>query len=88
MYKVELAETAIKSLKKIDKQIAGLILSWIEKNLNHCENPRLFGKGLSGNKKGVWRYRIGDYRVLAHIQSEHLFIIQIESGHRREVYER
>lgn len=43
--------------------IRELIYSWISKNLDNCENPRIFGKALIGNSKGKWKYRIGDYRL-------------------------
>ena len=87
MYKVEYAPLAIKQLKKMDKHISALIIGWIEKNLVGCENPRQYGKGLVANRSGEWRYRIGDYRILADIQDDKLIILIITVGHRREVYD-
>lgn len=87
MYKVEYAPLAIKQLKKMDKHISALIIGWIEKNLVGCENPRQYGKGLVANRSGEWRYRIGDYRILADIQDDKLVILIITVGHRREVYD-
>ena len=87
MYKVEYAPLAIKQLKKLDKHISALIIGWIEKNLVGCENPRQYGKGLVANRSGEWRYRIGDYRILADIQDDKLVILIITVGHRREVYD-
>ncbi len=87
MYKVEYAPLAIKQLKKLDKHISALIIGWIEKNLVDCENPRQYGKGLVANRSGEWRYRIGDYRILADIQDDKLVILIITVGHRREVYD-
>ena len=87
MYKVEYTSLAIKQLKKIDKHISALIIGWIEKNLVGCENPRQYGKGLVANRNGEWRYRIGDYRILADIQDDKLVILIITVGHRREVYD-
>ena len=87
MYKVEYAPLAIKQLKKMDKHISALIIGWIEKNLVDCENPRQYGKGLVANRSGEWRYRIGDYRILADIQDDKLVILIITVGHRREVYD-
>lgn len=86
MYKVEYAPLAIKQLKKLDKHISALIIGWIEKNLVDCEDPRQYGKGLVANRSGEWRYRIGDYRILADIQDDKLVILIITVGHRREVY--
>ena len=84
---MEYAPLAIKQLKKMDKHISALIIGWIEKNLVDCENPRQYGKGLVANRSGEWRYRIGDYRILADIQDDKLVILIITVGHRREVYD-
>ena len=69
-YKVEYTEQAIKELKKIDKHTQFFILAWIEKNLVDCENPRQHGKGLTANRSGEWRYRVGDYRIIAEIEDD------------------
>ena len=85
-YKVEFTQRAIKDLKKLDKHTAALILGWIRKNLENCENPRQHGKGLTANKSGVWRYRVGDYRLLAQIEDDVIRILILNIGHRKEVY--
>ncbi|MGN1131480.1 MAG: type II toxin-antitoxin system RelE/ParE family toxin, partial [Ruminococcus sp.] len=74
-YKVEYTKQAVKQLKKLDKPTASLILGWIEKNLVNCENPRQHGKGLTANHKGKWRYRIGDYRLIANIEDDKILIL-------------
>ena len=56
MYRVEFSKRALKQLKKLDKPTSALIIGWIRKNLEDCENPRAFGKGLTANKSGQWRY--------------------------------
>lgn len=86
-YKVEYTEQAVKQLKKLDKHTAALIYGWIDKNLVDCENPRLHGKGLTANRSGQWRYRIGDYRLIAEIQDEEITILLLNIGHRREIYD-
>lgn len=85
-YTVEYTKRAIKQLKKLDKQTSALILGWIEKNLVDCDNPRQFGKGLTANRKGEWRYRIGDYRLVADIQDDKIVILILNIGHRRDIY--
>ncbi len=85
-YKVIFTERAKKQLKKLDKHIAALIIGWLEKNIQNCENPRLHGKGLVENKSGQWRYRIGDYRVICKIQDKEIIVLVLEVGHRREIY--
>lgn len=87
-YTVEYTKRAIKQLKKLDKQTSALLLGWIEKNLVDCDNPRQFGKGLTANHKGEWRYRIGDYRLVADIQDDKIVILILNIGHRRDIYDR
>ena len=87
IYRVEFTQKALKELKKIDRHTAALILGWIRKNLEGCENPRLHGKGLTANRRGEWRYRVGDYRVLAKIDDNKITILIVSVGHRRNVYE-
>ena len=85
-YSVEYTPQAIKELKKIDKYTRSLIFGWIEKNLVDCENPRQFGKALKGNRSDQWRYRIGDYRLLAEIKDDKVIILVLTVGHRSDVY--
>ena len=85
-YKVEFKERALKELKKLDRHTAALILGWVRKNLENCENPRQHGKGLSANRSGEWRYRVGDYRLLAEIKDNKITILILNVGHRRDIY--
>ena len=86
-YEVRFSEKALKALKRMDKQQAKFILAWIRKNLVNCEKPRQHGKGLTANKKGYWRYRVGDYRLIAEINDGIAQISMIHIGHRRDVYQ-
>ena len=86
-YRVEYTKTAVKQLKKMDKKIAALILSYLEEKLVDCENPRLFGKALQGNLDDIWRYRVGEYRILAKIEDDAVVIVIVEIGHRKMIYE-
>ncbi len=86
MYKVEFRPQALKELKKIDRTNRAMILSWIEKNLMGCENPRARGKGLTANRSGQWRYRVGDYRIIVEIKDNELLILALSVGHRSTVY--
>lgn len=83
MYKVVLSKTAIKVLEKLDKFTKRIIIDWLDKNLDGCNNPRQFGKPLSANRKGQWRYRVGDYRIIAEIRDNELIILDINIGHRK-----
>lgn len=86
-YRVEYTKTAVKQLKKMDRKIAAFILSFIEDKLVNCENPRLYGKSLQGELSNIWRYRVGDYRILSRIDDDVVVITIVEVGHRREIYD-
>lgn len=86
MYKVEFTESAVKELKKLDKSTAKVIKNWVVKNLVDCDDPRLHGKALKGKLAGIWRYRVGDYRLFANIHDEIITIEIFEIGHRKEIY--
>ena len=55
--------------------------------MHKCTNPRQHGKGLTSNRSGQWRYRIGDYRLLAEIQEDKIIILILEIGHRSVIYD-
>ena len=86
MYKIVFDEAIKKDLMKLDKQTLKILFNWIEKNLSNTDDPRGKGKALVGNKKGYWRYKIGDYRLITKIEDDRLIIITINFKHRREVY--
>jgi len=87
MYSVSYSPKAIKQLEKLDKYTASILYRWIEKNLINCQNPRLHGSPLVGNMKGFWRYRVGQYRIIAEIQDSVVTIEVINVGHRGEIYQ-
>ena len=70
----------------MDLQTAKLITAWIRKNLEGCENPRQHGKGLTANRSGQWRYRVGDYRLIAEIIDNEIVILILRIDHRSKVY--
>lgn len=86
IYQIVTTDKFDKSFKKLDKQTQKIIKAWIDKNLMGCENPRIHGKGLTANKSGQWRYRVGDYRILAEIRDNELVLVLVEVGHRSRIY--
>lgn len=86
MFQVEYTKDVIKELKKMDKHTSSMIFAWIEKNLQGCQNPRQHGKALTANHSGKWRYRIGNYRLIANIQDEKVTILLLNIGHRKNIY--
>ena len=85
-YHVSFTKEVIKEIKKLDKYTQRMVTSWIRKNLEGIDDPRRIGKALTGNKRGYWRYRIGDYRLICTIEDEKVVIIALNIGHRREIY--
>lgn len=86
-YSVETTDRFDREFKKLDRYTQRMIKGWIDKNLVGCENPRQHGKGLTANRSGQWRYRIGDYRLICQIDDGKLVILALSVGHRREVYD-
>lgn len=87
-YSLLLTKRAQRELSEIDAPIRKTIIAWMEKNLQRTESPRAYGKALTGDKKGYWRYRVGFYRIIAEIRDEELVIIAISIAHRSSVYEK
>ncbi len=87
IWNVEFIEGAKKQLRQIDRHWQSKILDYLEDEIATLDNPRDKGKALIGDKRGLWRYRVGDYRVICKIYDETLVIAEIMIGHRREIYE-
>ncbi len=85
-YEVELSERFTREFRKLDKYTQKILRAWINKNLVDCENPRQHGKGLTANRSGQWRYRIGDYRLICQIEDDKMIILALTIGHRRDIY--
>ena len=61
---------------------------WIDKHIDGTDNPRNIGKALTNNFKRLWRYRIGDYRLICEIRDKELVILALTIGHRREIIDK
>ncbi len=85
-YSVRTTRKFDKSLKELDKYTQRMIIAWIERNLEGATNPRTHGKALVGNLRGLWRYRIGDYRVICQINDGEMIILALIAGHRKSIY--
>lgn len=88
MFRVKYSDKAVKQLKKLDVNNRKLIINWIAKNLEGCENPRMKGKGLTADRSGEWKYRIGSYRMICDIRESELVILALSIGHRKDVYKK
>ncbi|MCL2112160.1 MAG: type II toxin-antitoxin system RelE/ParE family toxin [Clostridiales bacterium] len=85
-YRVTYSVKARRQLGKLDAFQRKIIISWIEKNLIGTSYPRMHGKGLVEGESGLWRYRVGDYRLVAEIRETEIVINIIRVGHRSKVY--
>lgn len=83
---IEYTETSRKQLKKLDKQIAKRILDYMDARVSGSKNPRSSGKVLVGSLGGLWRYRVGDYRIICDIQDNALRVLVVKIGNRGDVY--
>ena len=88
IYKIKFSDIAVKQLEKLDKISRRRILRYIKETISHLDNPRMLGKLLKGNLGGLWRYRVGDYRIICKIQDDKFLVCVVQIGHRRSVYER
>jgi len=83
-YAVRFTPKAAKQVGKLDRAVAKRIRSFLERKLLQLDNPRSVGKKLVNEE--FWRYRVGDYRILTHIDDDQILILIVEVAHRREVY--
>ena len=85
---VEIDSFAGKQLRKLDRSVQKRILDWLADRIEGCKNPRHFGEPLRGNLTGLWRYRVGEYRIICEIQDAKLVVVALAVGHRRRIYTR
>ncbi len=85
-WSVEITDHAERQLRKLDAQVRRRILDWLEERIEGCKNSRHFGEALKGGRAGLWRYRVGDYRIICQILDGRLVVLALAVGHRREVY--
>jgi mRNA interferase RelE/StbE len=83
---IEISRTAEKQIKRLDRVAQAAIVRFLRDRLKPAENPRLFGKPLYGDKGGLWRYRVGDYRLICDIQDEKVIVLVLRVGHRKDIY--
>lgn len=87
-YKLVISDDVKKQLKKMDKYVALMLAKDMKKQLDNLSNPRQIGKALTDQYKGLWRYRIGNYRVICDIIDNELVTIALEVGHRKDIYKK
>jgi mRNA interferase RelE/StbE len=83
---VEISERAADQIKRLDRTAQQRIVRFLNERIATDENPRRTGRTLQGRHQGLWRYRVGDYRLVCQIQDDRLIVLVVHAGHRREVY--
>lgn len=86
IWTVEFDDRAAKELRKLDKQTQKEILKYLRERLATDEDPRRFGKSLSQNLTGLWRYRVRDHRIICNIEDGKLLVLVLRLGHRKDIY--
>jgi mRNA interferase RelE/StbE len=86
VWTIEITRTAEKQIKKLDGAAQKSIVRFLRERLKSSENPRQWGKPLRGDKRGLWRYRVGDYRLICDIQDEKATVLVLEVAHRKDAY--
>jgi mRNA interferase RelE/StbE len=83
---VEFDDSAAKELRKLDRQTQREILTYFRQRIATDEDPRRFGKPLSRELAGLWRYRVRDYRMICNIEDNRLMVLVVRVSHRKDVY--
>ena len=86
VWRVEFDRTAARDLKKLGTEAERRVLTYLRTRIAGSSDPRRLGKPLTGDRHGFWRYRIGDYRLVASIEDDRFVVLVVTVGHRREVY--
>jgi mRNA interferase RelE/StbE len=81
---LEISRTAAKQIPKLDRKAQRAIIRFLRERVEPAEDPRQWGKPLRGEKRGLWRYRVGDYRLICDIQDEKITVLVLAVGHRKE----
>lgn len=86
IWRVEFDRDAARDLRKLGREAERLVLRYLRARIAGAADPRRFGHALTGDLKGLWRYRAGDYRIVAAIEDRRFVVLVVTVGHRREVY--
>lgn len=86
-WSIEFEKEAEKELKKLDRQVALRIVKFLRQRVAVLDNPRSIGEALKGSALGdYWKYRVGDYRIIADVQDAKLIVQVVRLGNRSEIY--
>ena len=86
VWRVEFDRAADRNLRKLGSEAERQITRYLRERIATADDPRRFGHALTGDRKGLWRYRVGDCRIVASIEDGRFVVLVVTIGHRREVY--
>lgn len=86
-WKIEFDSDVEKDLKKLGHTAQKRIFKFLKDKIMTADDPRDYGKALTGDLAGLWRYRVGDYRILAKMEDHHFVVLVVHVGHRKNVYD-
>jgi mRNA interferase RelE/StbE len=86
LWRIEFDRAAVRDLRKLGADAESRVLRYLRERISGNKDPRRSGHALTGDRKGLWRYRVGDYRVVAAIEDDRFVVLVVAVGHRREVY--
>ena len=87
VWRVEFDQRAARELRKLGHDARRLIQKYLRERIATADDPRRFGRPLAHDLQGLWRYRVGDYRIVAAMEADRFVVLVISVGHRREVYD-
>ena len=87
LWQVEWDSRAVKELRKLDKSLQKDILHYLRERIVSDAHPKRLGKVLNHDKRGLWRYRVQDARVICHIDEQARIVLVLRVGHRKQVYQ-
>ena len=87
-WRIEYARSAQQAAKNLDHRARQRIRQYLEERVAKLDDPRQLGTPLKGQHSELWRYRVGDYRVVCDLRDEVLVVLVVRIGHRKEVYEK
>lgn len=87
IWELKFEPEVLKALKKMDRSVRAELVDYLADRVATLSNPRQLGKPLVGGKRGLWRYRVRDYRIICEIRDRQLIVVVVHLGHRRTVYD-
>jgi mRNA interferase RelE/StbE len=86
VWRVEIHRDAVRDLRKLGADAENRVLRYLRERIAGSADPRRYGHALTGDRQGLWRYRVGDYRIVAAIEDDRFVVLVVTVGHRRDVY--